>query len=95
MNLIKNIFKEYNIALDNKQFERLSLFAKILVEENKKINLTRIISDEDVVKKHFLDSCFLLPFVKGKLLDIGSGAGFPGLVIAIMKSVEVTIYLKD
>lgn len=58
-----------------------------MLEENKKINLTRITEPHDAVILHILDSLALLPFVNqapdGSLLDIGTGAGFPGLTLAI------------
>lgn len=56
-----------------------------MVEANKKLNLTRITEEQEAAEKHFLDSValFLLWKGKGKVLDIGSGAGFPGMVLAV------------
>ena len=71
--------------LDDK-LKKLNDYYLFLIEYNKKINLTRITDEEDVYYKHFLDS--LIPFKNIKLdsknlFDIGSGAGFPGVVLAI------------
>ena len=57
----------------------------ILTEWNGKFNLTAIRSKEDFEVKHIRDSMLGLPFIRGRVLDIGSGAGFPGLVIKIEK----------
>mgnify|MGYP000848154707 CR=1 FL=1 len=77
------------------QFEKYFLF---LTEENKKINLTAIIEREEVFIKHFYDSLKLgevIDFLKvKKLLDIGSGAGFPGIPIKIMYP-ELELYIIE
>lgn len=74
--------------------EKLNRFADLLIAENQKYNLTRIDSPEQIEIRHFLDSlaglCFLDELSKAagkplKILDIGSGAGFPGLVLAIVR----------
>ncbi len=76
------------IKYTDKQLEQLEEYYNLLVEWNNKINLTSIIEKEDVYLKHFYDS---LTIVKGidlnninTLCDVGTGAGFPGLVIKIM-----------
>ena len=76
------------IKYTDKQLEQLEDYYNLLVEWNNKINLTSIIEKEDVYLKHFYDS---LTIVKGidlnninTLCDVGTGAGFPGLVIKIM-----------
>lgn len=69
-------------------------YAQLLVEKNKVMNLTAITDREEINEKHFYDSLLLYPFVKDKLslCDVGSGAGFPGLVLAIvMPSCEITL----
>lgn len=65
---------------------KLETYYNILVEENTKYNLTRIISEEDVYLKHFYDSLTITKIVdinNQSICDLGSGAGFPGLVLAI------------
>lgn len=61
--------------------EKLLKYRDFLIEENKKINLTAITEPEEI--KHFKDSLTIKDYVKGRVLDIGSGAGFPGIVLKI------------
>lgn len=78
--------KKINIILNEKQLEQLNKYYKILVEENKKINLTGITAKKEVYLKHFYDSLAAAPLIEDKntkLCDIGSGAGFPGVVLKI------------
>lgn len=76
------------IVLTEKQKSQLEEFYKILIEENKKINLTRITEKEDVYLKHFYDSLTIVKVVDfskiNTLCDVGSGAGFPGIVLKIV-----------
>lgn len=84
------------IKYTDKQLEQLEEYYNLLVEWNNKINLTSIIEKEDVYLKHFYDS---LTIVKGidlnninTMCDVGTGAGFPGLVIKIMfPHIKVTL----
>ena len=65
---------------------------KMLVEANEKFNLTRITDESEFLVKHVYDSKLGLPYVKGRVLDIGSGAGFPGIVLKIEKpELDVTM----
>lgn len=78
--------KELNIELTNKQLEQLEKFYTILVEQNKYLNLTAITKKEEVYLKHFYDSLTLTKAIdlnNQTLCDIGSGAGFPGIVLKI------------
>lgn len=76
------------IVLTEKQKSQLEEFYNILIEENKKINLTRILEKEDVYLKHFYDSLTIVKVVDfskiNTLCDVGSGAGFPGIVLKIV-----------
>lgn len=76
------------IVLTEKQKSQLEEFYNILIEENKKINLTRILEKEDVYLKHFYDSLTIVKVVDfskiNTLCDVGSGAGFPGMVLKIV-----------
>ena len=80
--------KELNITLSPEQQQKLDQFYHLLVEWNKKINLTRITSDEDVYLKHFYDSLTIAKVVDlnkvHTLCDVGTGAGFPGIVLKIV-----------
>ena len=74
--------KEFSAVLDKKQVDQLLLYKEILKEWNEKINLTAIEEDREVIIKHFIDSLSILPYIKNeklKLIDIGTGAGFPGI----------------
>ena len=80
--------KKLGIELDNEKLAKLNKFYELLISWNEKINLTTITKREDVYLKHFYDS---LTLVKGidltrdlKVLDVGTGAGFPGIVLKII-----------
>ena len=75
-----------NLELEEKTLSLLEEYYNILIEENKKYNLTRIIEKKDVYLKHFYDSLTItkiINIVEQNICDLGSGAGFPGLVLAI------------
>ena len=77
---------QFNLTLSDSQLEQFESYFNILSEWNQRINLTRIISREDVYSKHFLDSlsCLLaLPTLPAHVIDVGAGAGFPGVVLKI------------
>ena len=80
--------KKINIELTNDQKNKLDKFYKLLVEWNKKINLTSITFEQDVYLKHFYDSLTLYKVINLKenlkVLDVGTGAGFPGIVLKIV-----------
>lgn len=83
----KQEVERLGIIITDEQLKLLDKFYSILLETNKQMNLTRIIDKEDVYLKHFYDSltivkCYDLNQVQ-TLLDIGSGAGFPGIILKI------------
>ena len=90
-NLIKEKFTSNKLLLNQDLIEVLDEFAELLVIENKKYNLTRIVKEEEIVDKHFIDSIlgFERFLEKNKfkksyhMLDIGSGAGFPGIPLIL------------
>ncbi|MDD3429421.1 MAG: 16S rRNA (guanine(527)-N(7))-methyltransferase RsmG [Oscillospiraceae bacterium] len=67
--------------------DQLDLYAQMLVEYNEKVNLTAITDPKGIEEKHFLDSLLFAtqPQVQGKLVDVGTGAGFPGIVAKLYK----------
>ena len=75
------------LELTEQQFDACGLLLQELLRWNKKINLTAITSRDEMTVKHLIDSLHLLPELKAgeRLLDIGSGAGFPALVLAIAR----------
>ena len=81
-----NELKKINIELNEKKLSNLDKYYNILKEENEKYNLTRITKKEDVYLKHFYDSLTITKIIdinNKSICDLGSGAGFPGLVLAI------------
>jgi 16S rRNA (guanine527-N7)-methyltransferase len=84
---------ELGVSVTSDELEKFRLLASELQKWGRKINLTAIQGDGDIAVKHFLDSLTLLKIVggKGRLLDIGSGAGFPSLPLKIVRhELEVT-----
>lgn len=85
---------EYEIDLSERQLEQLETYAQMLVDWNQRMNLTSITQPEEIEVKHFLD-CMLAARLIGEedtVADVGTGAGFPGVVIKIMRpECEVTL----
>lgn len=82
------------IKLSDAQQDALIRYYTILTERNKSINLTRITEPDEVVTKHFLDSLtpILTNHIQGKVIDVGTGAGFPGLVLkCAMPQIKLTL----
>lgn len=88
--MIRKIFCECNIELSEKQVQQFQNYYELLIEWNRKINLTAITEYEEVIWKHFIDSALLTKSnlyqekEKNSILDMGTGAGFPGIVLAIL-----------
>ena len=80
--------KELGISLTEEQLNKLDQFYNLLIEWNNKINLTRITEEKEVYLKHFYDSITIVKVVdlakKNTLCDVGTGAGFPGIVLKIV-----------
>ena len=94
--LMKEASLEVGIDLTENQYNQFIEYMKLLQEWNEKINLTAITEDEEVIKKHFIDciKAFKSDAVKiaKTVIDVGTGAGFPGLPIAIMNpNINVTL----
>jgi 16S rRNA (guanine527-N7)-methyltransferase len=93
---MKEASLEVGLELSEHQYNQLISYMKLLQEWNEKINLTAITQDEEVIKKHFIDciKAFKSEAIKNAktIIDVGTGAGFPGLPIAIMNpNVQVTL----
>ncbi len=94
--LIKGL-EELNIELEIETIDKLIKYAEELMAYNSHTNLTAIRDDKDLIEKHFIDSLIVhkeLPIRKGKAIDIGTGAGFPGMVLAICNP-ELDFTLMD
>lgn len=96
--MLKDYLNEININATEKQIAELERFKDLLVEKNKVMNLTGITESDDVDRLHFTDSAYplTLPELKNakKIIDVGTGAGFPGVVLKILAP-EKEILLND
>ncbi len=93
-NEFKEVLETYNIEISENQYEKFLKYFEILIAENQKYNLTAITEVNEVFIKHFLDSvlCMNYAAISGKILDIGSGAGFPSIPLKILiPELEVVI----
>jgi len=91
-----NGLKELKIAITEEQLNKLDKFYKLLVEWNNKINLTRIIEEQEVYLKHYYDSLTIIKAIDlnkvNTLCDVGTGAGFPGIVLKILfPNIKITL----
>lgn len=95
--MITNNCKDF-CPLDETALNRLSKYADLLVEWNEKINLTAILDPEGIAVKHFLDSLMIFKYVDipegASVIDIGTGAGFPGVVMKIARP-DIKLTLMD
>jgi len=94
--LLKSGAERLKIALDEQKIEQMSAYAAFLKEYNKKVNLTAILDDDGITVKHFLDSLTLLTVLNiprgARVIDVGTGAGFPGVVAKIVRpDIELTL----
>ncbi len=90
--------KELGWTVNDRQGEQFQRYWELLVEWNEKMNLTAITQPEEVVEKHFLDSMTLLSWGKlrqgARVIDVGTGAGFPGIPLKIMRP-DIDLTLLD
>ena len=78
----------FGVTLDDENINKLNIYGNLLLEWNEKMNLTAIKEPEEVLYKHFYDCILFLKNVKlpenASLIDVGTGAGFPGMVLKIV-----------
>lgn len=96
--LMKSSCRSIHLEFDEDKYLKFIEYKNLIQEWNKKINLTAITEDEDIIKKHFIDSIKVFNFNEFKsaknLIDIGTGAGIPGIPIKILKP-ELNVVLLD
>ena len=92
------IFNKESLAVSEEQYGSFKKYAELLVEWNKKMNLTAITDKYGITVKHFLDSVLPLKFMdmpdSASLIDVGTGAGFPGIPLKIMRP-DIKLTLLD
>ena len=78
--------QKINIELDKNQIEKFYKYMDLLIEWNEKINLTAITNEKDILVKHFIDSLTIQRYLGDavNIIDVGTGAGFPGIPIKIV-----------
>ena len=83
--ILEQYLFDLNIVLNETQKNQFYDYMNLLIEWNKKINLTAIIEPNDIILKHFIDSMTINKYIKEKdeVIDIGTGAGFPGIPLKI------------
>ena len=88
---------KYDFELNNDKLEKLEIYKNMIIEWNNKINLTSITDEYQIIIKHFIDSLECTKYIKenDNIIDVGTGAGFPGIVIAIFFEEKVNITLLD
>ena len=98
--ILLHTLAEFDIELDGLAVNRLCTYNELLIEWNEKINLTALTAPEDVVLKHFTDCLMLLRYIdieedaRVRVIDVGTGAGFPGLVLKIARP-DIRLTLLD
>lgn len=85
---LKSDSTKINIDLNDIQAQQFYLYMNLLLEWNEKINLTAITEENEVIKKHFIDSLTINQYIEkgAKIIDVGTGAGFPGIPLKIVEN---------
>ena len=96
MSEMRNILKAALPQADEQALDRFELYQRLLLEWNEKMNLTAITDPVEVAQKHFADSLAALPYLQPgtKVIDVGTGAGFPGVPLLILRP-ELQLTLAD
>ena len=96
MSEMRNILKAALPQADERALDRFELYQRLLLEWNEKMNLTAITDPVEVARKHFADSLAALPYLQPgtKVIDVGTGAGFPGVPLLILRP-ELQLTLAD
>ena len=93
---ITNICSKIQINLQEEQVKKFFDYMNLIIEKNKVMNLTSITQPEEIILKHFIDSLTVSKYIKDneKIIDVGTGAGFPGIPLKIEKT-KTEIILLD
>ncbi len=93
---LSDIISDTSFNLTQNQLEQFDLYKDLLLEWNEKMNLTAITEPKEIASKHFADSLYGLDFINNAktLIDVGTGAGFPGIPLKIAKP-ELSLTLLD
>jgi len=92
---MKSYFEKYSIEVSDEKIVLFEKYYNLLLEKNKKFNLTAITEREEVIIKHFVDSLLGVDNIVGnKLIDIGSGGGFPAIPIKVFKP-DIMLIMLD
>ena len=96
MELLLNEARKLGIDLSPEMLEKFVIYKNLLVEWNKKFNLTAITDERGIILKHFVDSLAAESFIKygAAVIDVGSGAGFPGIPLKIARP-DISVTLMD
>ena len=94
--MIKELFEKYNFKLSEKQINQFEKYFNFLVQENEKYNLTAITDKKEVIIKHFIDSVLPINDISqnASVIDVGTGAGFPGVPLKILRP-DIKLTLLD
>ncbi len=94
--IFSNYLNDLNIKLNGEQIEKFYTYMNLLIDWNEKINLTAITKPEEIILKHFVDCLTIANYIEGnsKLIDMGTGAGFPGVPLKIYRN-DLKIVLAD
>lgn len=88
--------EELGLEVSQHRRQQLLAYLKLLQKWNRRINLTAIRDQQGILRKHFLDSLSIAPYLSGqRVLDVGTGAGFPGIVLAIIDAHRVFTLLDS
>lgn len=95
-NKIKDIAKNINLELNDEKVKKFYNYMELLLQWNEKVNLTAITEPNDIILKHFIDSLTIERYIDKNvnIIDIGTGAGFPGIPISIART-DINITLMD
>ena len=94
--ICRDAFAKYDLEFDHEMYRRFDIYAEFLVEYNKNVNLTAITDPVEILYKHFIDSVLMLKYAEiphdSKIIDVGTGAGFPSVPAKIYdNSLKITL----